>query len=185
MKAKNYYDILGAPEDASQEEIERLYKLLARQHHPDLGGDPEVMKQINEAYRVLGNDFTRRAYDTRRNRRVSHAMETAGPPLSAPTMLLPDTLFGRLMSALFVLGGGLLFLFLVTINFLRFMWPVFLFAVLVVLLGVWKVHEVMISARKNLPHSHVLRRYVWAQELAFWLTAGLSAYTIYLLITAM
>ena len=63
---KDYYSILGVERTASQEEIERLYKRLARQHHPDLGGSMEEMKAINEAYRVLGNAATRQAYDSRR-----------------------------------------------------------------------------------------------------------------------
>ena len=47
---KDYYSILGADQTASRDEIERLYKRLARQHHPDLGGSMEEMKVINEAY---------------------------------------------------------------------------------------------------------------------------------------
>src|SRR5215510_5605637 len=102
MQAKNYYDILGSPEDASQDEIERLYKRLAFRHHPDRGGDANYMRTINEAYQVLGNEFTRRAYDARRSQ-VTHVVNAVGPPLSALPMLFPDTLFGQLMSALFVL----------------------------------------------------------------------------------
>jgi DnaJ-class molecular chaperone len=62
-EATNYYAILGAGENASQEELERLYKRLAMRHHPDRGGDAEYMKAINEAYRVLGNEAMRHAYD--------------------------------------------------------------------------------------------------------------------------
>jgi len=181
--AKNYYDILGSTEDASQDEIERLYKRLAIQHHPDRGGDSEYMKAINEAYRVLGNEFTRRAYDSRR-KRTNEPVRAVVPPLSRPPTLLPNTMLGRLIGALFILFGGLLFLFLVKIYYLRFMWPIFLFAVLVVLLGVWKVHEVMIFARTKLPSSNVLHRYVWVQELGFWSVVCLGAYGIYLLVSA-
>jgi hypothetical protein len=180
----NYYEILGSAEDASQEEIERIYKRLATRHHPDRGGDPEVMKSINEAYRVLGNEFTRRAYDARR-RRAGKSVSTISPPLSVPSTLLPNTIFGRLLASLFILLGGLFFLFLVRIYYIRFMWPVFLFALSVVLFGIWKLHEVMIIARKNLPSSHVLARWTWAQEFAFWGVMMLGAYTIYILMIAM
>jgi hypothetical protein len=78
-----------------------------------------------------------------------------------------------------------MFLFLIRIYYLRFMWPMFLFAVLLVLFGVWRVREVMIIARNELPASHLMRRYVWAQEFAFWGIVGLGAYTIYVLIMAM
>ena len=117
MDAKNYYDILGSAEDASQDEIERLYKRLAKQHHPDRGGDAEYMKVINEAYQVLGNEFTRRAYDSRR-KRANETVRAVAPPLSPPSTLLPNTVPGRLTGALFILLSGLLFLFLVRIYYL-------------------------------------------------------------------
>jgi DnaJ domain len=184
VEAKNYYEILGVPEDASQDAIERLYKRIAKQHHPDRGGDEEDMKAINEAYQVLRNELTRHAYDSRR-KRVESIVSLVGPPLYPHLPLFPNTVLGRLISALFPLLGGLLFLFLVKIYYLRFMWPLFLFAILVVLFGVWKVREVMIIARKDLPASHLARRYVWAQELAFWSIIGFGAYTIYVLVMAM
>jgi hypothetical protein len=183
-ESKNYYAILGSAEDASQGEIERLYKRLAIRHHPDRGGDAEYMKAINEAYQVLGNKAARRAYDASR-KRTRETPISVTPPLSPPSSLAPNTLPGRLLRALFILGGGLLFLFLVQIYYIRFMWPLFLLAVLIVLRGVWKLHRVMIFARNNVPPSHVLRRYIWAQEFAFWSIAGLSAYGIFLLLTTM
>jgi hypothetical protein len=85
---------------------------------------------------------------------------------------------------LFLLLAGLVFLFLVRIYYIRFMWPVFLAAALVVIFGVWKVHAVMVFARKSVAPSHPVRRYVWVQELAFWSMAGISAYGIYLLMSA-
>lgn len=184
MQAKNYYDILGSPEDASQDEIERLYKRLAFRHHPDRGGDVDYMRAINEAYQVLGNEFTRRAYDARR-KRSTEKVYVAVPPLSRPLTLLPNTLFGRLIGALFILFSGILFLFFVMINYLRFMWPIVLLTVFVLLFGVLKVHEVMVFARKDLPQSHALRRYIWVQELLFWSIVAMTAYTIYILIRLM
>ena len=182
-ESPNYYAILGATEDASQEEIERLYKRLAMRHHPDRGGDAEYMKAINEAYRVLGNETSRRAYDASRHRSDETSLSIT-PPLSPPSSFLPDTLSGRLLGALLFLCGGLLFLFLIRIYYLRFMWPILVLAVLISLLGVWKVHQVMISARDDLPPSHVLHHYVLAQELVFWFIAALGAYGLFLLLTA-
>ena len=60
-----------------------------------------------------------------------------------------------------------------------------LIAVLISLLGVWKVHQVIISARNDLPPSHVLHHYVLAQELAFWSISALGAYGLFILLTAM
>ncbi len=182
--AKNYYAILGAPENASQDEIERLYKHLAIRHHPDRGGNAEKMKAINEAYRVLGNEFTRCAYDSR-HKRADEGLRAVVPPLSPPTALLPDTVLGRLMRAILILLGGLLFLFVVRIVYIRFMWPILLLAVFVVLFGVWKVHATMIFERNRFAPAHALRRYEWVQELAFWSIVAIGTYVVYRLMDAM
>jgi DnaJ domain len=193
---KDYYSILGAQETSSQDKIERLYKRLAKRHHPDRGGDAEEMKAINEAYRVLGNAATRRAYDLRRSydsrhqrsddalSAVDEPFSAVESPLSPVSALLPDTVPGRLVGALFILLAGLVFLFLVKIYYIRFMWPILLFAAFVVILGVWKVHAVMVFARKSFAPTHPVRRYVWIQELAFWSIVSAGAYGIYLLMSA-
>jgi DnaJ domain len=181
---KDYYSILGAGETASQEEIERLYKRLVMRHHPDRGGDEEEMKAINEAYRVLGNAVTRRTYDSR-HQRSDDVLIAVRPPLSKPSALLPDTTSGRLISALLWLLAGLVFLFLVRIYYIRFMWPIFLVAAFFVIFGVWKVHAVMLFARKRVAASHPVRRYVWVDELAFWSLVSVGAYGIYILMSAM
>ena len=180
---EDYYAILGAGKAASQDEIERRYKRLARQHHPDRGGDAEKMKAINEAYRVLGNVDTRRLYDSRIPS-SDDALPTVVPPLSPPAALLPDTVLGRLVGASLFLLAGLVFLLLVRIYFIRFMWPILLFAAFVVALGVRKVHAVTVFARTRLPRSHFLQRYVWIQELGFWLIVCGGAYGIYLLMSS-
>lgn len=180
---EDYYAILGAGKTASQDEIERLYKRLARQHHPDRGGDAEVMKAINEAYRVLGNEDTRRLYDSQLPESVE-ALRRVVPPLSPPSALLPDTVPGRLIGASLFLLAGLTFLFLVRIYYIRFMWPILLAAALVVILGVRKLHAVMVFARKSPAPSHSWRRYVWVQELAFWFLMCGGAYAIYLLMSS-
>lgn len=64
--AKDYYEILGVPRDASQDDIKKAYRRLAREYHPDVNKEPgaeERFKEINEAYRVLGDPDTRRRYD--------------------------------------------------------------------------------------------------------------------------
>ncbi len=63
---KDYYKILGVPEDASQEEIKKQFYKLAHKYHPDKGGDPEKFKEINEAYQVLGDKKKRAEYDAAR-----------------------------------------------------------------------------------------------------------------------
>lgn len=63
---KDYYKILGVPEDASPEEIREAFYKLAHKYHPDKGGDPEKFKEINEAYQVLSDKEKRAQYDQMR-----------------------------------------------------------------------------------------------------------------------
>lgn len=57
------YQILGVNKDASQEEIKSAYRKLAKKYHPDLGGDPEKFKEINEANDVLSDPNKKAQYD--------------------------------------------------------------------------------------------------------------------------
>jgi DnaJ-class molecular chaperone len=71
MKHKaNYYKVLGVREDASQEEIKKAYRRLAKEYHPDSrGGDKaaeEQFKKISEAYSILSDEQRRQQYDLRR-----------------------------------------------------------------------------------------------------------------------
>ena len=47
--AKDYYKILGVDRNASEDDIKRAFRKLAHEYHPDMGGDPEKFKEINEA----------------------------------------------------------------------------------------------------------------------------------------
>ena len=59
----DYYKTLGVPRDASADDIKKAFRKLAREHHPDAGGDEEKFKEINEAYEVLSDDKKRKVYD--------------------------------------------------------------------------------------------------------------------------
>lgn len=64
--AKDYYGILGVARDASDDEIKRAYRKLARKFHPDVNPDPgaqDRFKEINTAYEVLSDDRKRQIVD--------------------------------------------------------------------------------------------------------------------------
>lgn len=64
---KNYYDILGVAEGATEDEIKKAFRKQAMQHHPDKGGDQEQFKKINEAYQVIGDAQKKQQYDAVRH----------------------------------------------------------------------------------------------------------------------
>ncbi|HEV8306757.1 MAG TPA: DnaJ C-terminal domain-containing protein [Methylomirabilota bacterium] len=69
VKFRDYYEVLGVPRTATAEEIKRVYRQLARKHHPDLqpaaerSQAAERFKEINEAYQVLSDPDKRARYD--------------------------------------------------------------------------------------------------------------------------
>ena len=66
MEFKDYYTTLGVTKNASQEEIQRAYRKLARKYHPDVNKTPdaeEKFKDIGEAYEVLKDPDKRAKYD--------------------------------------------------------------------------------------------------------------------------
>src|SRR4030095_5654039 len=67
MEFIDYYKVLGVDKNASEEEIKKAYRKLARKHHPDLNPtDKEAHKkfqQINEANEVLSDPEKRKKYD--------------------------------------------------------------------------------------------------------------------------
>ncbi|GEM87594.1 DnaJ C-terminal domain-containing protein [Meiothermus granaticius] len=84
MAYKDYYAILGVSKNASEEEIKKAFKKLARKHHPDVSKDPgaeERFKEINEAYTVLSDPEKRRFYDQYGSEAANRSWQ--GPPPDA------------------------------------------------------------------------------------------------------
>ncbi len=67
-KYKDYYQTLGVAANASQDEVRKAFRKLAREHHPDVAKDKQAaeakFREINEAYEVLGEPEKRKRYDT-------------------------------------------------------------------------------------------------------------------------
>ena len=66
VKYRDYYEILGIKRDASQDEVQRAYRKLARKYHPDVNkasNAEEKFKEINEAHEVLKDPEKRKLYD--------------------------------------------------------------------------------------------------------------------------
>jgi curved DNA-binding protein len=67
VQYKDYYEVLGVPRTASEADIKKAFRKLAREHHPDVAKNKkqaeEKFKEVNEAYEVLGDPAKRKKYD--------------------------------------------------------------------------------------------------------------------------
>jgi hypothetical protein len=176
---KDYYEVLGAGEAASPREIERLYKRLAHQRHPDRGGTEEGMKTLNEAYQVLHDETKRKEYDSQRSHPATRPTAIHVTPTARDVGI-----YGQLLSALLCMLLGLMLLFLVHFNGLWFLWPLSILATGVVLFGVIMAHSAMTNARESFAVHHPARRFRVVQEIAFWSLIFAGVYGVYLILTA-
>src|SRR3954462_9705798 len=79
VQYKDYYATLGVAKSASQDDIRKAFRKLARQYHPDVAKDKKTaenkFKEINEAYEVLSDAEKRQRYDT-----LGADWDRQGPP---------------------------------------------------------------------------------------------------------
>ena len=90
------YDVLGLTKDATTDDIKKAYRKLAREHHPDKGGDAEKFKKVQEAYELLSDPEKRQNFDR---------FGTAEPPHQGPN---PNDFFAQMFGGQnpFGFGGG-------------------------------------------------------------------------------
>jgi len=176
---KDYYGVLGVDKDASQVEIDRQYKREAAKHHPDRGGSEERMKSLNEAYGILKDKTLRTAYDAKRPRRVtSHGFA----PVTTPTAR-DVGVFGHCLSALLCLIGGIFLLLLVRFQWMWFLWPLGILALLVLGFGVLLARSAMVAVNASLPVTNPVKGHTRLQETAFWMVILSGGYGLYLVMT--
>jgi molecular chaperone DnaJ len=97
VTSKNYYLILGVKSDATQDEIQRAFRQLAKDLHPDYyGQDSRPFLDLQEAYAVLGNPERRSVYDRGQRQIKTHSgdRKVTADPLEPqrvqPEPLIPD-----------------------------------------------------------------------------------------------
>ena len=176
---KDYYGVLGVDKDASQIEIDRQYKRQASKHHPDRGGSEERMKSLNEAYGVLKDKTLRTSYDAGRGRPVT---PRGFAPVTAPTAQDVGVL-GHCLSALLFLIAGIFLLLLVRFQWIWFLWPLAILALLVLGFGVMLARSAMVAFNASLPVTNPLKRHTRLQELAFWVATIGAGYGLYVVMT--
>jgi hypothetical protein len=172
--AKDYYRVLGVPENATADDLDRAYRGAARKRHPDGGGSEEEMKSLNEAHDILSDPETRRAYDAERRpiRQVYQSSMAFDPEAASRggTLKVPvsDPDFaGLVMGAIACFGLGIPLLLLVEIQWMFFLWPLRIMSLGALVVGVYLSHAAMAVKQRKLgkPKLGVI------QELVFWMVA--------------
>jgi curved DNA-binding protein CbpA len=83
MQGKTHYEVLGISEGATQDEIKKRYREMARKYHPDVARDKEMATQIfsliTEAYKTLSDQDARKTYDAELSLKKRRAQERSNP----------------------------------------------------------------------------------------------------------
>ena len=106
-RGPDYYKTLGVDKKASQDEIKKAYRKLARQYHPDTNKDPgaeDRFKQVSEAYDVLSDPEKRKKYDRGGLFTTANPFGGAGPGGGATAADFGS--FSDILSGIFSSGGG-------------------------------------------------------------------------------
>jgi DnaJ-like protein len=191
---KDYYSVLGVPEEASKEDVDRAFRNQARTRHPDGGGSEEEMKSLNEAHDILSDPETRRAYDEERKpRRIAYGSSAAFDPDAASragTLGIPVKdvdIAGLLLGAATAFGIGIPLLLLVEMQWMFFLWPLRIMSLGALFLGVLMAHSALRVKHRNMKkmNPNYSRKLFALREVVFWLLAiaviGMLVLALYVL----
>ena len=103
---RDLYSVLGVSKTAEAQEIRSAYKQLAKEHHPDKGGDPEKFKELSQAHEVLSDEGRRKMYDMTGS--ISEQGQGGpGGPFGPGGMPFPmSEMFGGMFGGMFPGGPG-------------------------------------------------------------------------------
>ena len=104
MAERNYYQVLGLSDDASDQEIRDAYRSMARKYHPDsgaIGSSEEIFQKISEAYHVLSNPVEKERYDLKNN--LNRSIDDRLNIKKAAEERIKNTQFGKMDPSL---GAG-------------------------------------------------------------------------------
>jgi molecular chaperone DnaJ len=108
-----HYEVLGVERNASPAQVRAAFRRLARAHHPDTStsGSAESLAPINEAWRVLGDPASRRAYDRTLVAAVADARSAAAEPTATVLVpVAPSSFPWRFLLGLAAVGIGIVVL---------------------------------------------------------------------------
>jgi ABC-type transport system involved in multi-copper enzyme maturation permease subunit len=136
------------------------------------------MKSLNEAYGVLKDKSLRNSYDETQHRPARHGFT----PVSTPTAR-DVGVFGHCLSAGLCLFAGAFLLLLVRFQWMVFLWPLVILALLVLGFGVMLARSAMVAVNDSLPVTNPFKRHTKIQEIAFWTAIVSGGYGLYVIMT--
>ncbi|HJQ67915.1 MAG TPA: DnaJ domain-containing protein [Blastocatellia bacterium] len=174
---KDYYEVLGVSEEATEEEIDKAYRSFARSRHPDGGGSEEAMKSLNEARDILRDAETRKAYDAeRRPPRITYGTSAAYDPEAASragTLKIPvadEDMAGLVMGAATCFVIGLPLLLLIEFQWVFFLWPLRILSLGALVFGIYMAHSALSLMNRQMKKKKpgAWRAGFFAREALFW-----------------